>query len=443
MKVLNLKSLGTALGAGLFATVALLPQAKGELVYENGAPAANNAAANAQVDDRSTMRQALGASEKVQVTLQTQQAAPAPTDVVTPAPVATAAAAPIETENLSKADLMRRERQREELKNEDILQERLEELRLRDERRRTQEVLTTGAATGAVTPTDAASAAASAGMKEEVIVAPVTDHPGKPALAPSMAPAAAAPVAPMAQDSGMMGTSVATAPSADSYGEHTNFSIGPRAGISNMIGDSGYFNVTPHYALGLAADVSASDYLSFNVGYTFSQYGVSMASSNPYVIWAQQQAAMLGQGNFQSLNMNQNVFDAGIKLHLLGPDSRIRPFIGGGGAYAMNYINFSSQILAEMGPNMSPDYKVNDFLGYLSTGADFKISKNISVGAEFRYYAVLSYSQSSSLNSYYGAFYGNPYYGGVNPYNQDTAVAGGSLGQNSFYSILGNASFSF
>ena len=53
-----------------------------------------------------------------------------------------------ETENMSKAELMRRERQREELKNEDILQERLEELRLRDERRRTDEVLNAGAATG-------------------------------------------------------------------------------------------------------------------------------------------------------------------------------------------------------------------------------------------------------------------------------------------------------
>lgn len=44
-----------------------------------------------------------------------------------------------EVQNLSKAELMRRERVREELRNEDLLQERLEELRLRDEKRRTNQ----------------------------------------------------------------------------------------------------------------------------------------------------------------------------------------------------------------------------------------------------------------------------------------------------------------
>ena len=41
MNVLNPKSWGTALGAGLIATVAMLPQAKGELVYETGATGAS------------------------------------------------------------------------------------------------------------------------------------------------------------------------------------------------------------------------------------------------------------------------------------------------------------------------------------------------------------------------------------------------------------------
>ena len=130
------------------------------------------------------------------------------------------------------------------------------------------------------------------------------------------------------------------------HSERTMISVSPRAGISNMVGDSGYFQISPHFSGGLSASMGAGDYFSFQVGYTYSQYGVSMASSNPWVIQAQQQAAYLGQGTFQDLNMNQNVFDAGVKIHLLGPDSRIRPYIGGGGAYARSYINFSSQILA-------------------------------------------------------------------------------------------------
>ena len=374
MNVLNPMSWGTALGAGLIATVALLPQAKGELVYESGTGAQTPAAAsNAQIEDRSMMRQSLGASEKVQVTLQTQAATPveAPT-----APLATTPA--VETQNMSKAELMRRERQREEIKNEDILQERLEELRLCDERRRTEEVLNAGAApSGAHAP--AQGLTPSAVMKEEVVTAPVTDHPGNPSMAPAMVASTPVDTVVMTQ------SSVSMAPGPNGVAdrsERTMISVAPRAGISNMVGQSGYFQINPHFSAGISALMGTGDNLSFQVGYTFSQYGVSMSSSNPWVIQAQQQAAALSQSTFQSLNMNQNVFDAGVKIHLLGLDSKIRPFVGGGGAYAMSYINFNSAILQQMtaysgAANISPDYKVNNFLGFLSSGADFKVSKSV------------------------------------------------------------------
>lgn len=457
MKVLNPKRWGTAFGAGLLATIALIPQAKGELVYEDG-PAAKQA----QVEDRLTMRQAINVSEKAQATQQAQAAAAQPIQATTttttvvapptmvevPAPMMAAQPASMDISNMSKAELMRRERQREELKNEDILQERLEELRLRDERRRTDEVLGVRASTGPAAPQLAGMA-----LKEEVVMSPVTDHAGTPGLAPAMAPAASmsnvamigAPVPASSETSMMAQSTMSVAPGMDGAdkNERTLISVAPRAGISNMIGDGTYFSVSPRFGAGISASIGASEHFTFQVGYTFNQYGVSMASNNPFVVGAQFQAGALGQSNFQSINMNQNLFDAGMKVHLLGMDSKIRPFVGGGGAYGRSYLNFSSAVLNQMnaafGMNVSPDYTINNFLGFLSAGMDFKVAKNIAVGADFRYYAVLSDSQSG-----YNSVYNNVFAGGYSGYlSSDTAVAGNALARNSFYSIMGSVTFSF
>ncbi len=145
--------------------------------------------------------------------------------------------------------------------------------------------------------------------------------------------------------------------------------------------------------------------------------------------------------------------ELGLKVHVLTSESKLRPFVGGGGAYSKSFINFDQRILSSMnaayGRNVSPDYEVSGFLGYLASGMDVKIAKNLSVGAEFKYYAVLTARENSSFNNYYGAMYnpnamamGGMY--GVNPMMaNDTAVAGGSLARSSFYSIFGNVDVYF
>jgi hypothetical protein len=451
MNILNPKRWGAAFGAGLLATVALLPQAKGELVYEEGATAAS---AQAQVEDRLVMRQAIGSSQKAQATLQAQQqepVAPLPTAAVeAPASSMMVAQPSVDVQNLSKSELMRRERQREELKNEDILQERLEELRLRDERRRTDEVLGVRSSAGSesVTP---APAMAAAPMREEIVMAPVTEG-GTPGLAPAMSPAVAntgyvGGAVPASSETTMMSQStMSVAPGFEGTqgGERTRFSVTPRAGVANMMVDGGYFEVAPRFGAGVAAGISASDHFTFLIGYTFNQYGVSMASNSSYF-------TMGAPSTLQTLTMNENVFDAGVRVYLLGVDSVIRPFVGGGGSYARKYINFSSTILNQMnatyGTQVSPDYVVNNIQGFLSAGLDFKVARNIAVGADFRYYASVSESQSGYNNAYNNVFYGG-YYGGyppgamgVNP--TEPAAAGSGLALAHSYSLMGNVTFSF
>ena len=141
--------------------------------------------------------------------------------------------------------------------------------------------------------------------------------------------------------------------------------------------------------------------------------------------------------------MNQNVFDAGVKLYLLDRDSAVRPFIGGGGGYAKSYINYNSQIINNLNAmglgnsNLASDYDVSQFLGYAEAGANVQMNKSISIGLMFRYYEVLSSSENGGINNY--AFY-NPGNLGASPSKQ---YVGGSVAGSGFYNILAGATFSF
>ena len=468
MKFKNPYSWSAVLGAGILATLVMLPQARGELVLDNSAKQI--------AEDRESMRQALTASQKAQTTAaaevntapaQVAPAAPAPVQQVqvsvapqpqtqpqatTPAMTfqaqqpqpqqqAAAVAAP-EVDNLSKSEMMRRERVREEVKNEDILQERLEELRLRDEKKRTDQILAAPAApaaTGATGPTGTAAPTAQmsqAPVTEEVIVAP-TGGPTPKMLASKNADETGA-------------TSTAMVSGKTEGNEPTVVYVNPRGGMSSMSGNN-YFNVTGHYAAGVGLGVSVSPNLSFELGYGYSEYGVALQSNDPYIRYVQTNnpGAYTGNYNSDTLSMKQNVFDANLKLYFTDSDSRIRPFIGAGGGYGRSYINLDQRIqqnLQRLGMYKNQgDYTLSQFLGTLSGGLDVQVSKHVSVGAVFKYYAVLTATENQPLN---GAWFTTNYYGQPvavesAPGEADKAMVSDSLSKTGFYSILAGATFSF
>jgi hypothetical protein len=486
-----------ALGAGILVSVTLLPQARGELVYDEEVVTAvpQAPAGEVRAEDRATFRQALSASHKAQTTLSAeakaqrpaaaatvQVARPAQPTVVQVQPVVVApAAAPIavgaaavdplaapattDIQNLSKTDLMRRERVREELKNEDVLQERLEELRLRDERKRTEQLLggktvttvNTESPMPLVAPIGTVAPVGTAQMvpvQEEMIVAPVAERPGQAQVLP-VAPAPAQVVAVPAQPQAVAaapqtvagvdagGVSQATAPAvADS--DKVRFIMRPYAGVSN-INVNNLFDVRPHYAAGIGLGIGASDNLTFEVGYTFNDYGISLASTNPWVAMYQNQLAMTGRaGALETLTMKQNVVDAGLKLFFLPPEARLRPFLGGGAAYSKSFVNYGQSYLTYLDQSglqsLSRDFEMSSYLGYLSTGLDVRVNKSISIGAMFKYYTVLSSNESQGLDYQGWAPYYYNAYGGA---DYDKTNAGSSLAQSAFYTITGGASFAF
>ncbi|OFZ37267.1 MAG: hypothetical protein A2070_08805 [Bdellovibrionales bacterium GWC1_52_8] len=94
----------------------------------------------------------------------------------------------------------------------------------------------------------------------------------------------------------------------------------------------------------------------------------------------------------------------------------------------------------------SPDYDMTQFLGFLSTGFDVRVNKSISIGAGFKYYTVLSSRQNQNLNNQALAYPNGAYipgYYALSMNDTDKQAVGGSLAQNTFYSVTGGVSFSF
>ncbi len=475
------KGLKAFVGTGVFVFVAMAPIARAELVYDSGNDPQAQVGAQVRADDRESTRKVLKSSQHNQPLqngggVQTVQIARRQPIQVIDQPQS-APASPIafnqagesaesEYQNNTKSELLRRQRMREELRNEDEIQERLESLRLRDEKKRTQQLFGTNGQSEDGAPMPPAPTAfqgsASASMPgqvpvqmtEEVVSVPVTERPGQPTVAPVAASrrttsaqqaamvAASSESVEFEQESGSRSRAQASASLDD---EKTTVKIAPRVGLANM-GGEGNLKVNSRYSAGLALSVDASDNMAFEVGYTFNEFGIELAQPGLY--------NPSPTGNYETRALKQNVIDAGLKFYLLGPSSKLRPFVGGGAAYSKSYLNYDqqySQYLNQLSPQGQGvrDYEMSSYLGYLTTGFDVRISKSVSIGTLFKYYTVLSSRENASLP--YQAFYGAQGNGLSSNYSLQNLsgtdagnqYAGASLARSSFYSILAGVTFTF
>lgn len=464
----------TALSVSVLTAMTAVSSARADLVYEeNIAPGA----AAGGTSGTFTRSQEPPAQAPMQVPTAQAPSTPTSSGVSVPTPVYTGSfnnggsnmnggggSGGEDEDTVSRSELMRRERLREEVKNEDVLQARLEELRLRDEERRTQQILASpGVGTATFAP---ASAAAPTQVEEQVIVAPATEHPGQPASQPVMQqPVAQQPVQlqqPMQQpeappapgrrdrpelasaastsmsDSGAAGWNTAAAANPD-VGNRSSITVQPRLGLSGMLGNTGY-QVDPHFSTGVSVGFNASDHFAVDVGYQYSEFGVALASSNPFV----QSIQMMDGFGMDTMTMKQNLVDAGVRYYLLNPDSTIRPFFGAGLGYAKSFINYSQAILSQTYmQGMSPDYGLSQYLGFISAGFDVKVSKNVSLGFLAKYYDVFASTEDGYLNNM--AFYNPMAMGGYGwqPGSYDKQYVGGSLAGMNFFSLLGDVTFNF
>ncbi len=214
-----------------------------------------------------------------------------------------------------------------------------------------------------------------------------------------------------------------------------------RVSLSPVLGwttlNSTSYDVSSRYTAGFDIELEMSDALSAILGYSYSQYDIALPETNPYYNFY---GPSFMSNNTASLQYNQNVFNAGLRYYLFPKESKFRIFLGGGAGYNLGYLNYKQENSATFAynPYDVDDYEVNSILGNLETGALLQVSKNVAVGANFKYSMVLTSKENRPLNN--NAFILNGQ--GSNPQANQSAV-GGSIAGDSFYSVLGSVRISF
>ncbi|MBI2606720.1 MAG: outer membrane beta-barrel protein [Deltaproteobacteria bacterium] len=438
----------TAMAVAVGVSLANLKAAEGKLVFEDElkAPARNTQAQEGVVvryrDPVADLNEPVTASPRaIETAPQVPVAQALPVVQASPA-----AQQPEARETVTRSEQMRRQRMREELKNEDLLTQKLEELRLKDEMQRTDQILGSGVqkAPAELQEQRVGTAATEA---PAVLVAQASTTGANTALA-NTSPQTTAVAA--RGDSIGQSTATASVASMDFDEDKTRVTVSPRGGMSGIT--NSMYDVQSLYSMGLGVGVDLSDFISFQGGYTFSKYNLAAGNTiyNPGV-------------TLQQLEMNDNVFDMGVRANFLGPKARMRPFIGAGVGYRRGYVNYDSQTLNMLraynpyGASQQLDVELSAFMGYIETGLELRITKSVSLSGMVRYFNILSSRQTNPVSPYafvnpnglaggYGSYGGYGLaggYGGFGYTGDARTQASRALADNNFYQLMAGLSIAF
>ena len=301
-----------------------------------------------------------------------------------------------------------------------------------------------------ITVDDGASASATATATATATAAPAAPAPVTTTIVnDSLINASAAPANYMSVDSAPLAddkesnSSVAEADDEEEPSTLARFRLAPVGGITNIGSD--YYDIKSRYTLGVNLEMDVTDNFAAYVGYTYSQYDIGLGLGgiggpgggfgNPYMY-----GNNYNFGNYNQLQYNQNLFEVGGKFYLFPRESAFRLYVGGGLGLNKGYVNYRSRGFGGYSPYFNlNDYELTSYLGIIQTGAEVRVARNISIGADFKYATVLSSSESDRLHNY--GFYGN-YYGGGNV-SPEQYQAGSSIAREGFYSILGTVKVGF
>jgi hypothetical protein len=208
--------------------------------------------------------------------------------------------------------------------------------------------------------------------------------------------------------------------------------IAPLFGWTTINSDN--YDIDSKYTAGVGLEFDVSSNLTAVASYSYSEYSVAMGAANPYYGY---NPGYYGAPQ-TSLQYNQNIFDAGLRFYVFPRRSVFNIFGGGGLGFNKGYLNYKSNPGYPYAPgnayNNLDDYEVTSFLGTLETGAEVSLGRSVALGMNFKFANVLSSKENQPINPY--GFYGS----NVSPTQQ---MVGGSLAEDSFYSILGSVKVSF
>lgn len=164
--------------------------------------------------------------------------------------------------------------------------------------------------------------------------------------------------------------------------------VSPFAGVASVIGND-TSDSTPKYAAGISAGALVSSNILLYGSYTYSLQDFSNPRLNA--------ANGITLASSELFEMKQNSIEGGVRFYILGRDSRVRPFVGGGMGIAKSTLNYTAanqSILAQYSPLYGNEFSISQVNGLGELGAEIAITKSIVANASFKIRGVLSSSTS-------------------------------------------------
>ena len=175
------------------------------------------------------------------------------------------------------------------------------------------------------------------------------------------------------------------------------FYASPFAGYSSPIGNDSA-DSEPKFTLGAKLGLLISNNMLVEIGYTRAETNFSNPRIRPNIY-------SYGLAGASVFNLTQNIFSGGARFFILGRDSRVRPFMGGGASYSREYLNYTTAYAqaSNNSTQFTSDLILNQFRGYGEIGAEVAITRTIVASASFQFNGVISsgtngtYADSNSV----------------------------------------------
>ncbi len=282
----------------------------------------------------------------------------------------------------SRAEQIREARQQAEINTENSIVEKLEVSRIEDEKRRAQQIL--GNTNPVVIQNVNQNTAAAAAVVAPAVVAPVVVAPA-PVPPP---PVVVAPVAPIAVIVHEREDEPEEKPHRDPKYFSGNIGVSQYPDVRNVRGN---------YSLGAALGIKVSDAYAVEGSFTYGNYTLDTRAPGYYDYTS---------GTYIPASMDVDQYAFGIATKWFFSDSLIRPYVGGAAQYSYRTYKWSQSNYCSYcsGSNSNTANSSAVDLGFL-VGTDFQLTKNFSLGLDFRYFFNfinrVNASNGSALNTSY------------------------------------------
>lgn len=169
------------------------------------------------------------------------------------------------------------------------------------------------------------------------------------------------------------------------------FYLSPFGGMSDVVGNSTVTS-TPRFAVGIQGGVLLSSSFLLSASYTYSDQALSLPrEGSPF--------AGFFVNSTEAFNYRTNHVELGGRLYILGRESRVRPFFGGGFGWGKHFLNYAAANLQAVGyqPGFVQDMVLNQWNGFGELGTEVAITRALAIQLAFKFRGVLGVT--TSVNS--------------------------------------------